>query len=66
MTLPYERSRSLEMTERFLESLLDSKLTPGVPRKVREAARACLRHYPTAYDRQSLAYLNPELLKNDY
>jgi len=46
MTLPSESLRALSITRDFLRSLLDPKATPRVPRKVRDAAGRCLRHYP--------------------
>ena len=50
MTLPFERFRAVTETERFLLNLSDPKVTPGVPKAIRERARALLRHYPTASD----------------
>ena len=50
MTLPDERSRSVNYTREFLYRLLDSKQTPKVPRSIRREAGACLRHYPGTYD----------------
>lgn len=49
MTLPYEEKRGLQYTGVFLACLLNPKLTPRVPRKIREEARRCLRHYPADY-----------------
>jgi hypothetical protein len=49
MTLPDERYRSLVETRKFLVSLLVPSITPKVPRKIREQARALLKHYPTNY-----------------
>jgi len=50
MTLPYERTRSAQETEKFLYDLLDPKKTPKVPKAVRDRASACLRHYPRITD----------------
>lgn len=50
MTTPHERLDAIKHTEDFLIKLLDLKETPKVPKKVREEARMCLRHYPTTYD----------------
>ena len=47
MTLPEERWHSIERARTFMRSLLDPKLTPGVPRAIRVEARARLKHYPT-------------------
>lgn len=50
MTLPSERTRSIILTERFLRNLADPKVTPGLPKRIREHAKMLLRHYPTEYD----------------
>lgn len=50
MTLPYERTRAITETEKFLLRLCDSKVTPAVPKYIRQDARALLRHYPQAHD----------------
>lgn len=46
MTTREEEIRSLEMTRQFLIALLNKAVTPRVPKKIREKASACLRHYP--------------------
>ena len=46
MTTREEEIRSMEMTRDFLYSLLNKAVTPRVPKKIREKASACLRHYP--------------------
>jgi hypothetical protein len=48
MTLPDERARAVLNTQAFLRRLLDPKLTPRVPKAIREEAYRCLRHYPGA------------------
>ena len=50
MTIPSERTRAVIYTKDFLFTLLDPKVTPKVPRYVREQASRCLRHYPGVYD----------------
>lgn len=50
MTLPYERRRAVEQTEKFLLELIDPKATPKVPNTIRMQAKALLRHYPTGHD----------------
>jgi hypothetical protein len=54
MTLPYERNMSIENTRNFLRALLDPKQTPKVPRKVRQRAYWCLRHFPNEFDMSQL------------
>ncbi len=46
MTTKDEERNAVVFAGDFLMSLLDPKLTPGVPRAVREEARARLRHFP--------------------
>lgn len=46
MTLPHERTYSIERTRNFLRDLLDPKKTPKVPKVIREKAYRCLRHFP--------------------
>jgi hypothetical protein len=50
MTLPYERTNAVLRTETFLLSICDPKLTPRVPKAVREQARRLLKHYPSRFD----------------
>lgn len=52
MTLPRERSQSLLNAREFLRSLLDPKLTPRVPKSIRQKAYWCLKHFPSSYDLQ--------------
>ena len=47
MTLPIERKQAVLRTEQFLKDLLNPKMTPRVPRAIREQAYRCLRHYPS-------------------
>ena len=61
MTIPVERTRAVEITREFLYALLDPKQTPKVPRKVRERARSCIRHYPGPFDMFSTAMKMPTL-----
>ena len=50
MTLPIERTNSIEWAREFLYALLDPKKTPRVPRAIRRRARAVLKHFPHRYD----------------
>jgi hypothetical protein len=56
MTIPYERTRALVYTLRFLRELQDSTVTPGVPHEIRQRAKALERHYPT-FAAMNLAHL---------
>ena len=47
MTLPYERKNAVVNAERFLLDLCNPRITPRVPREIRDRARSLLRHYPS-------------------
>ena len=61
MTIPRERLASIAMTEKFLVDLLDPKITPKVPRYVRDYASRCLRHYPGQYHMEIASVELPEI-----
>lgn len=63
MTLPDERYRAIQITERLLTDLCDSKTTPRVPREIRQRAAQCLRHYPGHYDLQQLESAAPHVVQ---
>ncbi len=46
MTIPYERTRAILETRRFLRELVNPADTPRIPMRFREMARLLLRHYP--------------------
>lgn len=50
MTIPYERTRAILETRKFLQGLTYPPATPRVPKAVREMARQLLRHYPSNGD----------------
>jgi hypothetical protein len=50
MTLPYERTRAVLETEQFLIRLITPKVTPGLPKLIRQQAKSLLRHYPGRSD----------------
>jgi|APFre7841882793_1041355.scaffolds.fasta_scaffold04179_5 hypothetical protein len=50
MTMPFERTRAVILTEQFLKDLSDPAKTPRVPGSIRGRARSLLRHYPMAFD----------------
>jgi hypothetical protein len=52
MTLPDERYRAVVQTEKFLKEIL---ATPRVPKKIKDDARWCLRHYPNEWDMKRAA-----------
>jgi hypothetical protein len=60
MTLPDERYRAIQQTQRFLLRLLS---TPRVPKAVKDEARGLLRHYPTDWDLQQLESAAPNVVQ---
>jgi len=62
MTIPLERTAAVLNTEQFLLDLTRPDKTPRVPKTVRKHARRLLRHYPTAYDLDTIALHWPESL----
>ena len=49
MTLPDERYRALRCGHQMLLDLLNPKVTPRVPKYIRQRAGSILRHYPDSY-----------------
>jgi hypothetical protein len=47
MTLPIERKNAVKNVERFLLDLSNPRITPRIPKDIRDRARGLLRHYPT-------------------
>jgi hypothetical protein len=60
MTLPDERYRAVMQTQKLLLEILT---TPRVPKSIRDSARYCLRHYPTAWDMQRAAEGAPDVFQ---
>jgi hypothetical protein len=58
MTLPDERYRAVVQTEKFLKEIL---ATPRVPKKIKDDARWCLRHYPSEWDMKRAAEQSPSV-----
>jgi hypothetical protein len=64
MTLPDERYRSIQSAgDLLLRIAAHPKLTPGVPRRIREEAAAILRHYPGEWDLALLEKKCPEVVQ---
>jgi hypothetical protein len=61
MTVPRERKNAISITREFLRRLLDPKLTPRVPKKIRVDAYWCLRHYPSELDMEQAKEDSPEI-----
>jgi hypothetical protein len=63
VTIPEERYNSIIRTREFLESLLDPKKTPRIPKKIRTEAYWCLRHYPFDMHMEQVAEKLPEVFR---
>ncbi len=63
MTLPDERYRAVLWAARFLQSLSYSSETPRVPLKIRQEARAILRHFPGEWDMQRASAAAPDVFQ---
>ena len=60
MTLPYERTRSIAQTRKFLVDLAFN--LKRIPKEVREMAKGCLRHYPDVSHIQEMCEKCPEIM----
>lgn len=65
MTMPDERYRAVERTREFLYSLIDSKKTPRIPKRLRLTALSLLRHYPDAQNMELASDMCPEIFSKD-
>ena len=66
MTLPFERTNSVNITRAFLVDLLNPKKTPKVPKVIRERAYRCLRHYPHSLDMEQACEMAPKIFKKSF
>jgi hypothetical protein len=48
--MPFERTYAVNNARKFLHDLLNPKVTPKVPKAIRDKARSILRHYPSEWD----------------
>ena len=60
MTLPDERYRALRCGHQMLLDLLNPKVTPKVPKYIRQRAASILRHYPDSYHFTKIVEKMPE------
>lgn len=58
MTLPDERYRAVVQTEKFLREIVS---TPRIPKKIKDDARWCLRHYPNEWEMKRAAEKAPDV-----
>jgi hypothetical protein len=63
MTLPDERYRAVVQTRRFLLDLCNIQQTPRIPKRIRETARAMLRHYPSEWEMNRAAISAPDIFQ---
>ena len=59
MTLPVERKHAIKNTKRFLLDLSNPRITPRIPREIRDRARSLLKHYPTDLDMEEASNQAP-------
>ena len=60
ITLPDERYRALRCGHQMLLDLLNPKVTPKVPKYIRQRALSVLRHYPSSYHFEKIVENLPE------
>ena len=60
VTLPDERYRALRCGHQMLLDLLNPKVTPKVPKYIRQRAGSILRHYPDSYHFTQIVEKMPE------
>lgn len=60
VTLPDERYRALRCGHQMLLDLLNPKVTPKVPKYIRQRALSVLRHYPSSYHFEKIVENLPE------
>jgi hypothetical protein len=60
VTLPDERYRALRCGHQMLLDLLNPKVTPKVPKYIRQRALSILRHYPSSYHFTQIVEKMPE------
>ena len=67
MTLPYERTRAVTFTEKFLKDLCNPSETPDVPAEIRTRAKHLLRHYPNLHDIKVACHLKSDgIIENPF
>jgi hypothetical protein len=64
MTLPDERYRAVKQAEQLLKDLLDPRVTPRVPKYIRQRASGVLRHYPGSWDMDRASHAAPTVFQS--
>lgn len=63
MTTTDERYQAILNARDFLYRLMDPKQTPKVPKKIRQEARARLKHFPTDFDVEQTFKRNEDVVR---
>jgi hypothetical protein len=63
MTTPNERFRAIMQTRQFLISLMHADITPNVSQEIRLEAYNLLKHYPTEFYLDELAFHSPDIIQ---
>ena len=66
MTMPIERRHAVINTEQFLLDLCSPRITPRVPREIRDRARRLLKHYPHKFDMDLAAESAPDVFGDKF
>ena len=61
MTMPFERKAAVKNVERFLLDLSNPRITPRVPKHIRDRARGLLKHYPHEFHIDRAGELAPDI-----
>jgi len=61
VTMPYERKTAVLNTQRFLMDLSNPRITPRVPKHIRDRARGLLKHYPSEFYMEEAAEQAPNV-----
>ena len=59
--MPDERYRAVLYAEEFLRAIADPAITKRIPKEIRQRARGVLRHYPSAWDLDTVAEKSPDV-----
>jgi len=66
MTVPVERKHAVLNVERFLLDLSNPRITPRIPKEIREQARRLLKHYPSKFDMERAAEQAPDVFGDQF
>lgn len=66
MTLPYERKNAVNYTRRFLLDLSNPRITPRIPKTIRDQARGLLKHYPLEIEMDEAGNHAPKIFGDEW